>query len=74
MANSDDSPPSSLDRRSGRDRRSGGERRRKTLLYFDPEKDRRSGAERRKPEEDRAGWIRVSRHSSAYVGIFLGDL
>lgn len=74
MANPDDGPAPLLDRRSGRDRRSGGERRRKCLLYFAPEKDRRAGAERRKAEEDRTGWNRVSKHSSAYIGIFLKDL
>lgn len=74
MTNPDDSPSPLLDRRSGRDRRLGGERRTKCLLFAAPEKDRRSGVERRKAEEDRAGWLRVSRHSSAYIGIPLEDL
>ncbi|MBS3758369.1 MAG: hypothetical protein KGY61_06870 [Desulfobacterales bacterium] len=62
--------PTWIDRRSGRDRRSGNDRRMiKNLFLFNGQTEKRSGHERRKPEEDRAGWVRVSEYSSVYLGI-----
>jgi len=41
----------------------------KNLFLFNGQTEKRSGHERRKPEEDRAGWVRVSEYSSVYLGI-----
>jgi len=62
--------PTFLDRRYGRDRRSGNDRRTKTRWQGSPHgPNYRSGIERRKLEEDRSGWVRISRYSSADIGL-----
>jgi len=59
-----------LKRRSGDDRRAGNERRSSlNQKLFGGSKNRRSGAERRSTEELRAGWVRISKFKSAFVGI-----
>lgn len=53
-----------IDRRTGLDRRVGYD-----IAYFlGGGRERRAFDERRTSGELRGGWIRVSRHSSAFVG------
>ena len=68
--------PTFLDRRSGRDRRSGNDRRTKRHIkgFRSAAADLRSGFERRKWEEDRNGWVRISKYSSADIGLPVDEL
>lgn len=62
-------------KRSGAERRSGNERRLDyTRSFFSRPFDQRKGAERREIEELRSGWVRVSKFSSAYLGLPVKDL
>ena len=62
-------------KRSGEDRRSGNDRRLDyTRSFFSRPFDQRRGVERRDPEEQRSGWVRVSKFSSAFLGFPVKDL
>ncbi len=62
-------------KRSGIDRRSGNDRRIDyTRSFFSRPLDQRMGVERRDTEEQRFGWVRVSKYSSAYLGFPVKDL
>ena len=59
------------DKRSGLDRRSGNDRRKDpNRAFFDVPHSQRPGAERREENHEiRAGWVKVSKHSSVFLGV-----
>lgn len=62
--------------RSGLDRRSGVERRKDHQLeVIYKTMNHRTGEDRRRSEvERRSGWVRVSKYSSAFIGISIEEL
>lgn len=60
-----------IDKRSGLDRRSGNDRRKNNdQEILENAANQRSGRDRRAEQEEiREGWVRVSRHSSADIGL-----
>ncbi len=61
--------------RTGTDRRLGSDRRKLiNCIPIDGIIDNRSGSERRRIIERRDGWVKVSRWSSAYLGIPVFEL
>ena len=54
------------EKRSGEDRRSGKDRRRRAVVKLI---ERRSRGDRRLPEEQRAGWVRVTPWKSVLLGL-----
>ncbi|MBC2716612.1 MAG: hypothetical protein HF978_15010 [Desulfobacteraceae bacterium] len=64
-----------FNKRSGADRRSGNDRRIDySRSFFCKPFEQRAGFDRRENEELRFGWVRVSKHSSAYLGFPVKDL